>query len=213
MKKFETDNRNEVSEKDNNSETSEKINDTEKKDDNIDNKDRKRKESKNKKEETSKEKLDGEYKNIIDDINKKMESLNKDLTDTKSTLQTLQKDLFSFRTNTLGQNKENIEKKIPQMIDEAFNNKISPVQRNLTFELNQIKYNVTGLEKNRKNMIETNKKKTKSVFIYFTSFKPEEMEYLWRGEFDEDNKKTGKGKEYDLMIISFLKENIQMIQE
>ena len=23
------------------------------------------------------------------------------------------------------------------------------------------------------------------------------MEYMWRGNFDEDNKKTGKGKEYD----------------
>ena len=46
-------------------------------------------------------------------------------------------------------------------------------------------------------MIETNKKKSKSMFIYFTSFKPGEMEYIWRGEFDEDNKKTGKGKEYD----------------
>ena len=163
MKKFETDNRNEVSEKDNNSETSEKINDTEKKVDNIDNKDRKRKESKNKKEETSKENLDGEYKNIIDDINKKMESLNKDLTDTKSTLQTLQKDLFSFRTNTLGQNKENIEKKIPQMIDEAFNNKISPVQRNLTFELNQIKYNVTGLEKKYEEKINKLNEDTKNL--------------------------------------------------
>ena len=163
MKKFETDNKNEVSEKDNNSETSEKINDTEKKDDNIDNKDRKRKESKNKKEETSKEKLDGEYKNIIDDINKKMESLNKDLTNTKSTLQTLQKDLFSFRTNTLGQNKENIEKKIPQMIDEAFNNKISPVQRNLTFELNQIKYNVTGLEKKYEEKINKLNEDTKNL--------------------------------------------------
>ena len=163
MKKFETDNKNEVSEKDNNSETSEKINDTEKKVDNIDNKDRKRKESKNKKEETSKEKLDGEYKNIIDDINKKMESLNKDLTNTKSTLQTLQKDLFSFRTNTLGQNKENIEKKIPQMIDEAFNNKISPVQRNLTFELNQIKYNVTGLEKKYEEKINKLNEDTKNL--------------------------------------------------
>ena len=163
MKKFETDNKNEVSEKDNNSETSEKINDTEKKDDNIGNKDRKRKESKNKKEETSKEKLDGEYKNIIDDINKKMESLNKDLTNTKSTLQTLQKDLFSFRTNTLGQNKENIEKKIPQMIDEAFNNKISPVQRNLTFELNQIKYNVTGLEKKYEEKINKLNEDTKNL--------------------------------------------------
>ena len=163
MKKFETDNKNEVSEKDNNSETSEKINDTEKKVDNIDNKDRKRKESKNKKEETSKENLDGEYKNIIDDINKKMESLNKDLTNTKSTLQTLQKDLFSFRTNTLGQNKENIEKKIPQMIDEAFNNKISPVQRNLTFELNQIKYNVTGLEKKYEEKINKLNEDTKNL--------------------------------------------------
>ena len=46
-------------------------------------------------------------------------------------------------------------------------------------------------------MIETNKKKSKSMLIYFTSIKPGEMEYIWRGEFDEDNKKTGKGKEYD----------------
>ena len=181
MKKFETDNKNEVSEKDNNSETSEKINDTEKKDDNIDNKNRKRKESKNKKEETSKEKLDGEYKNIIDDINKKMESLNKDLTNTKSTLQTLQKDLFSFRTNTLGQNKENIEKKIPQMIDEAFNNKISPVQRNLTFELNQIKYNVTGLEKKYEEKINKLNEDTKNLDTTINEKLGADFEFIKKG--------------------------------
>ena len=181
MKKFETDNKNEVSEKDNNSETSEKINDTKKKVDNIDNKDRKRKESKNKKEETSKEKLDGEYKNIIDDINKKMESLNKDLTNTKSTLQTLQKDLFSFRTNTLGQNKENIEKKIPQMIDEAFNNKISPVQRNLTFELNQIKYNVTGLEKKYEEKINKLNEDTKNLDTTINEKLGADFEFIKKG--------------------------------
>ena len=164
MKKDETDNKNELSEKENISETSEKINSTEKNDDNIDNKDIKRKkETKNKKEETPKENLDIKYNTMIEDINKKMEELSQDLINTKSTIQTLQKDLFSFRTNTLSQNKENIEKNIPLMIDEAFNNKISPVQRNLTFELNQIKYSVTGLEKKYEEKINKLNEDTKNL--------------------------------------------------
>ena len=164
MKKDETDNKNELSEKENISETSEKINSTEKNDDNIDNKDIKRKkETKNKKEETPKENLDIKYNTMIEDINKKMEELSQDLINTKSTIQTLQKDLFSFRTNTLSQNKENLEKNIPLMIDEAFNNKISPVQRNLTFELNQIKYSVTGLEKKYEEKINKLNEDTKNL--------------------------------------------------
>jgi len=164
MKKDETDNKNELSEKENISETSEKINSTEKNDDNIDDKDIKRKkETKNKKEETPNEYLDTKYNTMIEDINKKMEELSQDLINTKSTIQTLQKDLFSFRTNALSQNKENIEKKIPIMIDEAFNNKISPVQRNLTFELNQIKYSVTGLEKKYEEKINKLNEDTKNL--------------------------------------------------
>ena len=53
------------------------------------------------------------------------------------------------------------------------------------------------IENNLIKIKEDNKKKSKHMFIYFTSFKPEEMEYIWRGDFDEVNKKTGKGKEYD----------------
>ena len=54
-------------------------------------------------------------------------------------------------------------------------------------------------------MIETNKKKPKSMFINFTSFKPvNSMKTI---------KKQEKGKNMILIIISFLKENIQMIQE
>ena len=49
------------------------------------------------------------------------------------------------------------------MIDEAFNNKISPVQRNLTFELNQIKYNVTGLEKKYEEKINKLNEDTKNL--------------------------------------------------
>ena len=164
IKKRETDDKNEVTEKENNSEMSEKIDSTEKNDDNIDNKGIKRKkETKNKKEESPKENLDTKFNKLIELINKKMEELSQDLLKTKSTLQTLQNDLFSFRTNTLGQNKENIEKKIPLMIDEAFNNKLSPVQRNLTFELNQIKYNVTGLEKKYEEKINKLHEATKNL--------------------------------------------------
>ena len=142
MKKGETEYENGASEKELNSEMSNKMNDSE---NNNDETDKKQKETRNRKEGVSKKSTENKIK--IDDINKKMESLSQDLINTKSSIQTLQKDLFAFRTNILGQNKENIEKNIPQMIEEAFNNKISPVQRNLSFELNQIKYNVTGLEK------------------------------------------------------------------
>ena len=39
--------------------------------------------------------------------------------------------------------------------------------------------------------------KVKSFYFYLTSFKPEKTENIWSGEFDDENQKTGKGKEYD----------------
>ena len=141
MKNKETESKNEITDKENISEMNNKVDDSEK----INEK----KEKKGKKEDKDKkeEKENIEYKNMIDDINKKIELLTQDSTNNKSLIQTLQQDFFSFRTKTIEQNKENMEKNIPQMIDEAFNNKIAPVQRNITFELNQVKYNVNGLDK------------------------------------------------------------------
>ena len=143
MKNKETESKNEITDKENISEMNNKVDDSEK----INEKKEKKgkKEDKDKKEEKEKENI--EYKNMIDDINKKIELLTQDSTNNKSLIQTLQQDFFSFRTKTIEQNKENMEKNIPQMIDEAFNNKIAPVQRNITFELNQVKYNVNGLDK------------------------------------------------------------------
>ena len=143
MKNKETESKNEITDKENISEMNNKVDDSEK----INEKKEKKgkKEDKDKKEEKEKENI--EYKNMIDDINKKIELLAQDSTNNKSLIQTLQQDFFSFRTKTIEQNKENMEKNIPQMIDEAFNNKIAPVQRNITFELNQVKHNVNGLDK------------------------------------------------------------------
>ena len=143
MKNKETESKNEITDKENISEMNNKVDDSEK----INEKKEKKgkKEDKDKKEEKEKENI--EYKNMINDINKKIELLTQDSTNNKSLIQTLQQDFFSFRTKTIEQNKENMEKNIPQMIDEAFNNKIAPVQRNITFELNQVKHNVNGLDK------------------------------------------------------------------
>ena len=143
MKNKETESKNEITDKENISEMNNKVDDSEKINEKKERKGKK--EDKDKKEEKEKENI--EYKNMIDDINKKIESLAQDSTNNKSLIQTLQQDFFSFRTKTIEQNKENMEKNIPQMIDEAFNNKIAPVQRNITFELNQVKYNVNGLDK------------------------------------------------------------------
>ena len=143
MKNKETESKNEITDKENISEMNNKVDDSEK----INEKKEKKgkKEDKDKKEEKEKENI--EYKNMINDINKKIELLTQDSTNNKSLIQTLQQDFFSFRTKTIEQNKENMEKNIPQMIDEAFNNKIAGVQRNITFELNQVKHNVNGLDK------------------------------------------------------------------
>ena len=143
MKNKETECKNEITDKENISEMNNKVDDSEKINEKKEKKGKKK--DKDKKEEKEKENI--EYKNMIDDINKKIESLAQDSTNNKSLIQTLQQDFFSFRTKTIEQNKENMEKNIPQMIDEAFNNKIAPVQRNITFELNQVKYNVNGLDK------------------------------------------------------------------
>ena len=143
MKNKETESKNEITDKENISEMNNKVDDSEK----INEKKEKKgkKEDKDKKKEKEKENI--EYKNMINDINKKIELLTQDSTNNKSLIQTLQQDFFSFRTKTIEQNKENMEKNIPQMIDEAFNNKIAGVQRNITFELNQVKHNVNGLDK------------------------------------------------------------------
>ena len=143
MKNKETESKNEITDKENISEMNNKVDDSEKINEKKEKKGKKK--DKDKKEEKEKENI--EYKNMIDDINKKIELLTQDSTNNKSLIQTLQQDFFSFRTKTIEQNKENMEKNIPQMIDEAFNNKIAPVQRNITFELNQVKYNVNGLDK------------------------------------------------------------------
>ena len=43
--------------------------------------------------------------------------------------------------------------------------------------------NETEIENNINNIItnNNNKKKEKKLFLYFTSFKPENMEYIWKG--------------------------------
>ena len=123
------------------------------------------------------------------------------------------------------ENKENkILKKIETKIKKKFNKKINFENENKNKETNEKKLIFPVInseekiildEKDNKNkinddinkdkdstnllniIIEQRKKENKNYFFYFTSLKPSQIEYIWKGEYNKSNKKHGKGKDYD----------------
>ena len=68
--------------------------------------------------------------------------------------------------------------------------KINEIQKN---EFNDIVIDNNLL----KDIHNRNDEKENQNIYLFTSFKLEEMEYIWKGGYNSENKKNGKGKEYD----------------
>ena len=123
------------------------------------------------------------------------------------------------------ENKENkILNKIETKIEKKFNKKINFENENKNKETNEKKLIFPVInseekiildEKDNKNkinddinkdkdstnllniIIEQRKKENKNYFFYFTSLKPSQIEYIWKGEYNKSNKKHGKGKDYD----------------
>ena len=119
------------------------------------------KEKKETKEEISKDELVN--KKIIDDINNKIELLYPDIASLKSSIQSLQTDFINLKTTTTEQNKQNIEKNIPKLIDEALNNKMPTIKKSLNSEVNQLKEKLNNLEYSTEERITLMNKKTKNL--------------------------------------------------
>lgn len=149
------------------SEMSNKNNETEKTND-KENKDKT--EIKPKPKEKNQEVPLGDFvtKDIIDDINKKIELVFPDITNIKSTIQILQKDLSTLRNNTTEQTKDNMEKIVPQMIEEAFNNKIVTVKKNINNDIETVKESIKNIDKNTQNKILKINEETKKLEALFT---------------------------------------------
>ena len=162
MKKSKYENKKEISEQELSSEKTNKISETEK----INEKDNKTNERVDSIVKEIKNEIN--YENLvnkeqIEEINKQLESLATDINDTKSSVQTLLQDLSSFRNQTSEQFKENKEKNIPKIIDEAFNNKIAFVKKNINNDLSIIKDNIKNNNKNIEEKISKLDDKTSEI--------------------------------------------------
>ena len=142
MKKPKYESKKEISEQELSSERSNNLNETEKNNE-KDNKEINKK-IKEKKEKTEKVILSDNLANKkdLEDINKKVELSINDITNIKSSIQTLQQDLSSLRTKTSEQSKENMEKNIPQLSEEITENKITAIKKYINNDVNQIKENM-----------------------------------------------------------------------
>ena len=70
-------------------------------------------------------------KNDLEDINKKIESFINDISNINSSIQTLEQELNNLRTKNNEQNQENLEKNIPKIIEETFDNKIKEIKNSI----------------------------------------------------------------------------------
>ena len=163
MKKPKSGRKKEFSEQELSSERSNNINETEKTNE-KDNKDANKivKEKKEKKEKViSSDNLVN--KNDLEDINKKIELSINDISSIKSSIQTLQQDLSSLRTKTSEQSKENMEKNIPKLIEEIYENKITGVKKYINNDVNQLKENMKIINEHLEEKITKLNNETKEI--------------------------------------------------
>ena len=90
-------------------------------------------------------------KNDLEDINKKIESFINDKGNINSSIQTLEQELNNLKTKNDIQNKENMEKNIPKIIEETFDNKIKEIKNNINTINNTINNEISQLKENMKN--------------------------------------------------------------
>ena len=90
-------------------------------------------------------------KNDLEDINKKIESFINDINNINSSIQTLEQELNNLRTKNNEQNQENMEKNIPKMIEETYDNKIKEIKNSINNINNTINHEICQLKENVKN--------------------------------------------------------------
>ena len=90
-------------------------------------------------------------KNDLEDINKKIESFINDINNINSSIQTLEQELNNLRTKNNEQNQENMEKNIPKMIEETYDNKIKEIKNSINNINNTINNEICQLKENVKN--------------------------------------------------------------
>jgi len=158
----------------------------------------------------------GKYSNIFDNI-KKDANFEKNLVDSFNN-QNYSKEIIKSKIiepniSDLNSAKQKIFEKIKNKINEKYNIEIKE-------EINEEKKimdNMYVIEADEKNNVQDKKIKQEIMldsdlinsihekykikentrFFFLTSFKLEDMEYIWKGDYNEEYKKNGFGKEYD----------------
>ena len=84
-------------------------------------------------------------KTMLDNVNNSIETLNSDINSIKSTILNLQKDLSDIRNNSKDIIKENMEKNISIVAEEAIQQKILEIKNNINDDISSIKDNINSL--------------------------------------------------------------------
>ena len=164
----------------------------------------------------------GKYKKIFDNIQKDENFKNtfidtfnnqnflKEIIESKMMEQDIS-DMNSAKKNILEKIKVIIYEKCKIEIEDE-NNEIKPKEDMYILEvkenniINQKKEEDLNKKENDSEILNTihdkyikkrEKEKKGIIFFILTTIKSENMEYIWRGDFNEENKKNGIGKEYD----------------
>ena len=122
----------------------------------------KKEEEDNNKEEKKVKEEKREEKNIIipsisneiasinnkhEDIHKQLQLIVGELKNIKLKNNTLEKDLFSFKTNMTNQLKEKLETNIPSLLDNTFEKKSAVIQKKIKIEIDKVNDNINNLNK------------------------------------------------------------------
>ena len=108
---------------------------------------------------------------MLDNVKNSIEALNSDINSIKSTILNLQKELSDFRNNSKEIIKENMEKNISIVAEEAIQKKISEIKNGINNDISSIKDNMNSLSMESKEKISKLDEQMKKISISDDQFK------------------------------------------
>ena len=135
-------------------------------------------------------------KTMLDNVNNSIEALNSDINSIKSTILNLQKELSDFRNNSKEIIKENMEKNISIVAEEAIQKKILEIKNGINNDISSIKDNMNSLSMESKEKISKLDEQMKKISISDDQFKSN------KSVFDENYQKE----------LDYIKSNLKKME-
>ena len=135
-------------------------------------------------------------KTMLDNVKNSIEALNSDINSIKSTILNLQKELSDFRNNSKEIIKENMEKNIYIVAEEAIQKKILEIKNGINNDISSIKDNMNSLSMESKEKISKLDEQMKKISISDDQFKSN------KSVFDENYQKE----------LDYIKSNLKKME-